>query len=617
MVSQRKGFALIYLLLLSAVILMILLALLSLSESQIRQSRHGRDRAQALLAAEAGLAATMSELERDAKWAAGFDEQPLPGNSGTYSVRFASPSAASSSHSINNLLGDTPVESYHGPNTVAPKSALLVATGRSGISSKTVEALVVYGSSLPDSLALAASGRIKLRGDVRVTGVASLLDPTVVPVALHTNDEGAAVNLSYSPSAFGDSLTVDGGVTSSSSAPTAVAIQLAAPASVHSRESQVAPKLLPEINIEAMISDQSGSPGPAIPMHPTNLSFTGNNYYPGDVTINGDVTLDENARLLVKGNLTVNGSVKGNGALIVGGNTKLHGSAEVTADSRDYVSVLSRGHVVLSGFQGESYMDSLVASDPEAGEYWEDTKWALSKLQGYLETHSSLSPEALSDQMATDDAMLDSWMTILATHIGTSPTTASRQRRSDSSGYFMDRFQGATSGSTESFLHQRFQQLDDMFRVCFYDRNGNSPRFESSQLVDNYALYDPVLDGGLFDSVESWGEIDSAARAQVFQEINQMVQRFDYDRLGSAEFKGYVFTSGALIVKSDLNLLGAAMVNGRESVGLITVDGVTYAAGDLALLDNSRVTYVQEMFRGGVQNLLGAGKLDVKRWVNR
>lgn len=615
--AGRRGFALLYILLLSVVIIMIVSALLTLSKGHIQQSRQGIDHTRALLAAESGLAAVMSEMERDPGWTAGFDNKPLPEGGGTYTAHFASPSVAGKDDCINNLLSAVAVDSYHGSATVPAKSALLVVTGRAGTSFKTIEAQVVFGSSLPTSLALAASGRVSLKGNVRITGVESLLNPNPVPVTLHTNDEGAGVKFSYSPKTSGDSLVVDGDITSSSSSPTNTAIQLASPATVSSKQSQVAPKALPEINIEAMIADQSGSPGPTIPTSPTNMSFSGNNYYPGDVTINGDVTLTSNARLLVGGNLTINGSVKGEGALIVGGNTKLHGTAQVTGNSADYISVVSRGHVVLSGFQGQSYMDSLVSSDPTAAEYWGDTKWALGQIQGYIDSHSSLSLPALSDQMNADDVLIDSWMSVLANHVRTPPMDGARQRHGNTSQYFQGRFSTATPNSTEAFLNQRFQQLDDVFRVCYYDRDGNSPRYQNQQLLDNYVDYDPALDGGLFDSVESWGNIETADQQRLFQEINQTVERFDYDRLGSADFKGYVYTSGALIVKDDMNLQGAVVVNGRRNIGSIMVDGVSYAPGELALLDDSKLTYVQEMFRDGVQNLAGAGKLDVKRWVSR
>ncbi len=617
MIRCRGGFALIYLLLLSAVIAIVLVALLSVSQSQIHQSRHARDRAQALLTAESGLAVVIAELERDSGWSAGFDGKALPGGWGSYSAVFSGPTTSSGTVCINNLMGDVAVDSYHGPGTVPPRSALLVVTGKAGISERTIEALVVSGSSLPEAVAVAASGRIDLRGNAEVTGVTSLLDPTPMPVLVHSNDEEQGEMVAYAPNGLGDILVVDGRVTSSSQSPASVSINLASPATVDSTQSGVAPKILPDINIEAMIADHSDSPGPPIPSGGTSMTFVGNNYYPGDLVIDGDVTLEDNARLFVRGDLRINGSIKGNGALVVQGNTDLHGSADVIAGADDYVSILGRGHVVLSGFEGAAFMDSLVATDPLAAEHWEDTQWAVREIQEYLDQHSHLNPYELSKQFVADDAYLDPVMTVIANHYPEAPDGVGRSRHLNTSGYFMSRFEGGAPGSTEAFLHSRFQQLDDIFRVCHDDRSGETARRHSTELVDSFDQYDPALDGGLFDSIQSWGEVTTSARAEVLREIVQVVRRFDYDRLGSAEFKGYVYTSGSLVVKNDLKILGAVVVNGRESLGPTIVDGRTYAPGELAFLDDSRLTYVDEMVRGGFENLLGAGKLDVRRWVAR
>lgn len=614
---RSRGFALIYLLLLSVVIVMVLSALLTISMGQIRQSRHGIDHTRALLAAESGLAAVMSELERDTAWTGGFRSQPMPENGGTYTAEFAPPESANDKHCINNLMSDVAVDSYHGSATVPPRSALLIVTGRSGASSKTIEALVVFGSSPPERAALVATGSISLKGDARVNGLESLFKPTALPAVIHSNDEGAGVKFTYAPRVSGDALRVEDTVSSSSSSPAATAIHLVPPATAAVQQSQVAPKRLPDVNIEAMLQDHAGSPGPPIPGTPTVLTLTGDNYYPGDVTVNGDVVLDGNARLLVKGNLIVNGSVKGNGALIVGGNTKFYGTADVTANSADYISVLSRGHVVMSGFQGETFMKSLTAGDSNAAKNWEDTKWALSRIQGYLAGNSHLPPYELSGHMRANDDDLDGWMSVIANHIA-----AVAGRATNTSAYFRSLFSGAAPLSSEAFLYDRFQRLDDLFRVNHRSRNGeySSPDnvfLQNEYLVDDYANYDPTVDGGLFDSIQSWGWVNTPERARVLLEIIHIINRYDFDRLGSAEFKGYVYTSGALVVKDDLNLLGAVVVNGRESVGSITVDGSTYSAGDVALHGHVRLTHVQEMFQGGVQNLSGAGKLDVKRWVSR
>jgi len=615
---DKKGFALVYLLLLSVVIVMVLGALLTLSKSRIIGARHSVDHTRALNAAESGLSHAIAKLESDEDWSAGFDEEELPEKQGTYSLQFASPTSAGDLDSINNLGNDSAVSSYHGAGTVPPRSALIVVTGRYGTVSRTVEALVVTGASIPESTGIAASNKITLAGDIEVNGIKSLSDPTAIPVQLHSNDQTAGSKVTYAPLQSGDSLRIKGKLTSSSESPTSVAIQLAGTTDVESIESQVGAKRLPRMNIEAMVSVHAGYPGPPLLSGPVTQTFNGNNYYSGDVELQGDLVLEDNARIYVDGDLTINGSVRGTGALVVNGNTFLRGDSSITADESDYVSVLSEGHVVLSGFDGQAFMESMIAGDAEAAEYWDDTTWGLETIQDYLNDNAHLSAPALSDKMRDDDAFLDATMSALAQHYSSPPDhPTGRARHTNTSEYFRDKFSAAAPNTTRAFLHDRFQLVDDMFRVCYYDRSGGAPRLEAMGLVNNFGDWDPSLDGGLFDSAQSWGEIETTAQQQVLREINSMVGRLDYNRLGSAEFKGFVYTSGALVVKSDLNLLGTVVANGNDHVGNIEVDGETFEPGEMALLGNSRLTYVDDIFQDGIQNLAGAGKLDVKRWVNR
>ena len=616
--TSRRAFALLYLLTISLFVVMLLGSLLTLSQGQIARSRHLADRSQALLAAEAGVAAVVEKLEEDPSWSAGFHEKALPGGLGTFTAVFAAPSTTSDEICINNLSNAHPVDSYHGASTVPPRSALLIVTGHANTVKKTVEVLLVPGGDVNDGSGIVASGKISLRGDVKIEGVRSLTDSSSVPVNIHSNSEETGTQIAYSPTQPSDSLSVSGTVTSSSSSATPTAISLAGTVSVDDRQSQVPPRKLPHVNIEAILSDHASQPGPPIPTLPGNFSLSGNNYYSGDVVIHGDLVLDTDARIFVTGNLTINGSVRGNGALIVGGDTRLYGDSQVSADRNDYVSILSRGHVVLSGFNGEAYMDSLVSADPVAGEHWEDTRWALDQLQSYLQAHAHLTPGELGARMQADDAMLDSWQSIIARHGVSTDTVGGRTRHSDTSAYFRAQLGSPVDPlSSQAFLARRFQQLDDMFRQCWFGRDGASPRRVNDDLLDNFADWDPSLDGGLFDSAQSWNQITTAHRAEVLNEITMTVQQYDYERLGSADFQGYIFTSGALVVQNDLNLLGTVVVNGDESRPSVTVDGKTYLPGEVAFLGSSKLTYVEEIFRGGVENLNGVGKLDVKRWVSR
>lgn len=609
--NRRKAFALIYFLLISAIVLIVTGTIVVMCRQQLFFSRAGLDQNRALYAAESGVYTAMAELERNNGWVAGFSSVATPDNQATYTVRF------NSSESINNLAGASAVSSYRGANTVPPHGALLVVEGQAGLSRQVVEVLVVPGISPLQSSAVSASGQITLGGDVAIDGIRSLSDLTAVPANLHSNKELVGRQISST-----GILSVSGNVTSSGASPTATAIQLSGSVAVGSQASQVPAKRFPHVNIDALVSDQVGSPGPTIPAVPGPVSLSGgNNYYAGDVVIQGDLELKSNAKMFVAGNLTVNGSVRGTGTLVVKGQTSLYGDAEVSPSSSEYISVLSKGHVVLQGFQGQSYMNGLTGA---AADQWADLQFGLGKISNYLQTNSGLAPAALITQMQADDALLDSYQRIIGTGSGAwaglTPAYNTVAGRASSGGTAMALKAAVGTGgptSAPTFLANRFQRLDDMFRICWEGRGGVAGRYTADTLLGNYGIWDPAVDGGLFDSVQSFGTLGTAARVQSLRDIEQMVVQYDFNRLGAANFKGLVYTSGAFVAKSDVVVMGAVIVNGDSSVGPLTIGAATYQPGDFVTTDTSHFTYVDDIFKNGVQNLAGGGALDVKRWVNR
>lgn len=615
----RRAFALAYFLLICALLVLLTGAIVAVCRRQLFGSSSAVEHNRALYAAESGLSYAIEQLETNAAWTTGFNARAALDGYSSYTVTFAAnPSTATSMESINNLSGSSAVDSYRGPGTVPPHSALLVVQGQAGQTRQVVEALLVPGANTLQGYAIAASGQISMAGNVSVDGIRSLSDLSPIPASLHSNRPGAGLQIAYNPLGGTDALSVSGAVTSSGSSAAATAIQLAAPATVGSKNSQVPAKKYPSINIEAIISDHSGSPGPAIPAVPGPFTLTGgDNYYSGDVVINGDLTLNSNARLYVSGNLTINGSIKGAGALVVKGNTRLYGDADIQANSSDYISLLSKGSVVLQGFDGQTYLNSLASTNSAVAERWTDLQFAVGQLQGYLQSHSAMTPAALGAQMQSDDAYLDQLGSIVSAPWQSTLTDPLGRTRHQNTTADLRAAVG-TGSPTQQFLNNRLQALDDMFRICWNDRSGGAAaRYTATALIDNFTGWDPTQDGGLFDSIQSFNQIDTAARASVLQNIQLMIHQFDYNRLGSANFKGFVYTNGAFVATSDVNLLGAVIVNGNSAVGPITVGANTYQPGDFTVKNNSRITYVDDMFQNGVQNIQGIGALDVKRWVNR
>jgi len=602
--------------------MILITTLLTMSRNQLFVSQQSLAQQQALYAAEAGLAIAMAELEKDPTWVAGFSDQPLPSGNFSFSLSFASdPSTATSRESINNLGGLASVASYHGPGTLPARNALLIVTGRSGLAQRTIEAQVVYGSRLPKDLAISSTGKIELDGNIKIGGHPTLYDPSGVAVDLHTNSSAPGVLVSYTnsgpnPSA---SLEVSGTIRSGGSPGSVV---LSGTNTVGGVEEGVPPRLLSKRNSDAVLADSVGLPSPAIPTAPGPLTVSGERYYPGDVTINGDLVLEGNAKIHVAGALKINGSVRGTGALIVWGKTELYGDSRVSANSEDYVAVLTKSHLIVKGFDGQAYLDSLAASDPLAAEHLEDLRWGLQKIESLIEAQGTADPASLSSFFNLNDIEFDTVQNIITEHengtaLGQTVFTGTRNRHTNSSGYLKSLIGPGTTGSTEAFLSAKMDMIDDLFRDTRYDRNNNHATNGTFQVLDDFSTWDPFTSGGLFDSVQSANSASTPTRIETQRRVLGMINQLDFDRIGSAEFKGFVYAEGAVVVKSDVNIEGALVVNGNPGVGTLTDGGKVYHPGDLSLQGNCGVTFVEELFDRGVLILEGSGTLDIKRWVNR
>lgn len=117
---NRCGFALAYFLIVGVLIVMLVAAVLVLGREGLGATRGGVDGNRALAAGEAGVALLMAEMEREPGFHDSYSEIALPGHTSTYTAHFSAPASAGTYDSINNLTGDTAVDSYHGPGTVPP-----------------------------------------------------------------------------------------------------------------------------------------------------------------------------------------------------------------------------------------------------------------------------------------------------------------------------------------------------------------------------------------------------------------------------------------------------------------------------------------------------------------
>lgn len=687
------GFALAYFLIISALIIMLTGSTLVLGREGLRTTRGGVDASRALYAAEAGMNLIIAELERDSNWTGSADDVAMPGGAASYSFEFVAIGAtAGMDQSINNLSQDTSAPSYRGTDTVPPHSALLVVTGRSGLATRTVEALVVSGMNVREGEALIATGKVDMVGDVKIDGRKSLVNMETVPADFHTNIDFGEVQVRYRSADSGQQLEVTGNLTCSSPLPESDVFNINPPIDLTKLRSNKPAKWIPRPNIQAMVDDGIGSLSTPIPTTPGELRMSGQNYYDDDVTVQGDLVLEDGTVLLVDGNLTVNGSISGRGQVVVNGNTSFFGEARVAFYQDDYVSLLSKGHVVLRGFKGQEYMKALALSNPTltrdtayyaaylddppapindlvnqfypssttAEVAWQNLQTALGEIHGVVAVAAEAYPDPseLRVNLYEQDIRLDTLMAVVSSHragadnwsTGLEPSVSALFPPDgvtyNNAGMLAGYMEGQGGGplSASRFLGERFRYLEDLFRIGDYRRDGaqvSGPMTADGGLPSlpvflNYEDWDPRLDGGLFDAMQSqpnkpleeFGvepiETLTPPQEQAVLDIVQSVLQYDIDRLGSAHFKGVVYTSGAFVATGDVVVRGSVLVNGDPTVGPLELEDVSFESGeksflpgDVGLYGYTSLSYVEELFDDGIHNLAGNGVLDIKRWTSR
>ena len=614
--------------LVSAIVLLLVGALLMASRHQVFNSLRQLQVLRAQAAAEAGLASAMAELARDPGWRGNLRDQRLAGDDCAFSV----------DECHNNLRGSSAVDSSLGSSSVPPHTALLLITGSASGYRQQIEVFVSGGGFWTQGAALLASDRIQLHDQVFVDGFESLRGGGSVPGSIHTNLATGDGAVSWQ----GRRLLVTGLVSSVSSAPQAIQLGSGASASVQAG----APfRRLPRVDVAQLVTRLSAPVGPPLSTNPVVLNG-GTHFYNG-LTLDGDLVLRDGARLVVRGDLTINGSVRGLGALVVDGNARLFGDSSLSGEKNEYVSVLASQNVYLSGFDGGAYLDRLAQSEPtnastprgqEAAELWSDVKTQVSWLNQFFQQYPS------PDPLHWADNQVDAHLAVLgqgSRHWGYSsnPTQVDSlplSPRRNSTGALLRKIQG--SGPTQTFLRERIQHLDDLFRASNYTRQGDdglaSRAGARKYLADMLGYLDgswsPERSGGLIDIAQSawtgwnspghgdysdWnaGQI-SRLTSKLIPDLIRQVNTIDYDRIGAAQFRGLIYARGGILADGEISVIGSVVADGNPSLGVSNFHGVELHPGQIYLARDSRFTYVKEMFEDGASNLIDLGVLDVLHW---
>lgn len=397
----------------------------------------------------------------------------------------------------------------------------------------------------------------------------------------------------------------------------------------------------------ALVARLGGTAGPALTGDPVVLGAGTHRYAEPNLVVHGDLELRDGARVVVTGNLTINGSVSGKGSLVVDGNVGLWGEAQVETGATDYVSVLSSGHVVISGFNGTAYLNSVASREParsetprgqEGSELWSDVQEQVRWLQDFLTAHPR--PDAVhwaDDQVDAHLAVLgqgsSSWgYSSHPTQVTTLPLTPRR----DSTAALAAKL--TRGGATEEFLRERMHNLEDLFRASNYTRSGDDglgSREGARKYRQDMRDYlqgrgNPAARGGLLDIAQSawttwqrdrggdyrdWTDADmEMLTGQLIPALVRQVNLLDYDRLGAAQFRGLVYARGGILADGEVTVLGSMVAAADPELEPATLHGVTLRPGEIHLEAGSRFTYVQDMFENGAANLVDLGALEVRSW---
>lgn len=604
---RHRGLALIYVLLITIPLVMILSAALSLVGHGTFTSLTYQDRMEAFYAAEAGVVYALEQLEQQtatSPWTPNNLVVDMPNGRGRFEISFGP--------SVNNLGASASADGPRGPGTVPADSVDLIVTGRAGAAERTIEAIIQRSGSIRIDDAIVAAGKVDLEGDIQIQGIQDIDDWTLLEAGVHSNydvDEPDVVTWDGASISAVDGIS--GNITTVSENPGA--INVAGLGTVGgdllTGEEQ---RPLKKYDVETKIDNHSGAPVPPAPDATGTVTLTNGDFYVGsDYLLNGQIKL-ENANLYVKGDLQVTGSISGLGSVYVSQNTTFRGTAtlinpdpDMDQDSEVGVGLFSKGNVELSGYNGEQYMEELIATLPPGDDVvrsWNDSKRALDEMSALLDANGW---DGLDSQ---EKAQFDSYRRVLGQEEslgGAIPPWASGRERLR---ILRDALQTEPPSNTRNFLIDKFGELADYYDAAasFYPGSGMS--------IKEQAVLDFLTTGttkGILDSsldIKYGGGPPHLAIA--FRSAAAGVQRLQFDGLGESYFQGVVYSEGYVKASSHVTVVGGILVNGERGPG----SGLQ--PGDVKIENGATVCFPVDLFKSG-RGVGGTGQLGVRSWISK
>lgn len=625
MSHRRRGFALISTFMFLGMLFMMAVSMILMSRQRIFAGMSQHHQTQALYLAEAGLAKAQVALENDLGWP-GVTDATIDGMRGTYTVTLGSGKYGS----VNNIGGLTKVMSYRGPGSVPPNHALLIVTANVSGHRYTLEALVEgNGSAGYMSDAILGSGKITMKGDLHVDGIAALDDASVVEGSIQSNAATGSDLVTWDGTG---SALVTGNVGTFGSSSSAINMP---GATILGKTELNSKAVIPTYDVESEVNNNypSGSPVSVVSGGQTLLAG-GKHSYSGPA-IDGDIVLEDGAELYVKGDLTINGSISGNGTVYVDGKTTFKGDSAVNANPDFSVSLKSKGSVLLTGFDGTEFMKNQSSS--------------IKDLLDTAEKHVEYAQTTLkSNGNDLNAATVDMIGGVGITMAGHSNHTANGGRLNLGIGTGLQKelildlkdqiaalSPTGTEAPTKRFLEKRLEKLEKAFGSTV-DVDGSSDPADS--IMDNYlatgetaGLLDAVTSVYFVDELDTsypWSQPGSARLQKakdIWPNVVNIIHSVNYDKLGTSYFQGAIYTQGNFVANNEVQVLGAIIVDGhgttKETIELkelgVVKGTIELEPGDIYLGKATRVTYVEEMFKEDATTVTGPQLLTKNLWMGR
>lgn len=604
---QPRAIALISVLLFSVLLLVLTLTVVRGSSLQSQGATAHAQSVSAAYLAEAGLARAISTLQAAPGWTAGFPHESGRWGQGTYHLQFSSGPSFAADDSINNLLGTGPADGPKGPGSVPAHCAYLVISGQSGMTRRSLEALVGPRTLQSVGGPLLAEGPIHLEGHNLMDGIESYGGPQV-QVQVHSNFGGQAglPTIFWQALQPTDRLVVAGNLTAVDARPPGAVFSLNGSYSVASQLASQAKIAAPDINIPAQVASHSGAP-PASLSGGTTVLGPGDHYLSGDTSYAGNIVLSSGANLYVGGDLDLTGSVTGTGSVFSSGNVSLSGSAQVSSGNR--VALAAQGNVTLQGFDGNQYLRSLpggttIVNDikrvqQEMDNLLADPTVTPSYPMSWTGAPSPLPPWALAGKVLGNWGALDRLNASLGGEYGDDPPYFS-DVAPNRVGALVSLVDAQPDSSQKTFVLSQLTALKTFTRWNSPATSLNKEQ-RRDQFLANPSLDQPLALDGLFDTL---GDLSPAQQMQGLHAVRDLMSNFSIDRLGDAHFEGVIYARGSIVARNEINVRGGLVAAGDDQ------SKVRFESG-------SNLTYIKDFFGRGEEAVVFGGGLSIRHWYLR